>query len=156
MTEKLLAVNTISGTLSAGRRGRFSGVTDNLVDSQMVAQRLRAVMGDLGLETVGQLAKLLGAERSQVSNWLQGYNLPPPRWMTILCRKRPGLTLDWIYRGVADAVPTALAIKLEALLQGYEVPLVDDVPEPESVARQAPRQAALCAAQTAKRRKKAT
>jgi transcriptional regulator with XRE-family HTH domain len=156
MTEKLLSVNMISGTLSTGRRGRFSGVADSLVDSQMVAQRLRAVMGDLELETVSQLAKLLGAERSQVSNWLQGYNLPPPRWMTILCRKRPGLTLDWIYRGVADAVPTALAIKLEALLQGYEVPLTDEVPPSKCAARAAIQPSSPCGAQTAKRRKKAT
>jgi transcriptional regulator with XRE-family HTH domain len=156
MTEKLLAVNTISGAISAGKRGRFSAVADNLVDSQRVAQRLRAVMGDLGLETVGQMAKLLGAERSQVSNWLQGYNLPPPRWMTILCRKRPGLTLDWIYRGIADAVPTALAIKLEALQQGYAVPLLEEQPATEMVARSVALAMSQCGAPAKKRRKKAT
>jgi transcriptional regulator with XRE-family HTH domain len=83
-------------------------------------------MGDLELDTVGQFAEFLGAERSQVSNWLQGYNLPPPRWMGILCRKRRGLTLDWIYRGVAANVPLALLIKLEAISQGLEVPLLEE------------------------------
>jgi len=98
-------------------------MADTEIDSQKVALRLRAIMADLDLATVSEFAKFLHAERSQVSNWLQGYNLPPARWMDILCRRRPGLTLDWIYRGVADAVPMALAIKLEALQQGLDVPL---------------------------------
>jgi hypothetical protein len=152
MTAFLSGVNTISDAISPAKCASFSGVTDKAVDSQMVALRLRAVMADLELDTVAQLAKLLGAERSQVSNWLQAYNLPPPRWMTVLCRKRPGLTLDWIYRGVADAVPIALAIKLEALVQGLDVPLLL---APDRAARLVSLEASPRAAPTAKPRKKA-
>lgn len=134
VTVNLLSVNTFAVAHFAPRCASFSGMSDTEVDSQKVARRLRAVMGDLELETVSEFAKFLHAERSQVSNWLQGYNLPPPRWMNILCRRRKGLTLDWIYRGVADAVPTSLAIKLEALLQGLDVPLSEaqSASEPEA------------------------
>ena len=92
-------------------------------------------MADLELETVDELARFLGAERSQVSNWLNGYNLPPVRWMDILCAKRPGFNLDWLYRGIADAVPTALAIKLEALAQGMSVPLCNRPPKSPAKSR---------------------
>lgn len=123
MTRFLSGVNSISGAPSEKIRVRLSVVADN-VDPKKVAVRLRAVMADQELETVNEFADFLGANRSQASNWLQGYNLPPAHFMDVLCHRRPGLTLDWIYRGVADAVPTALAIKLEALTQNMEVPLV--------------------------------
>jgi hypothetical protein len=123
MTRILSCVNRISGAPSREIYGRFSAVAEN-VDPKKVASRLRAVMADQELETVNELADFLGANRSQTSNWLQGYNLPPAHFMDVLCLRRPGLTLDWIYRGVADGVPTALAIKLEALSQGMDVPLM--------------------------------
>lgn len=117
--------------------GKFSVTMKDGIDPQRVALRLRAVMADQDLETVSDFARYLGAERSQVSNWLQGYNLPPVHWMDALCQKRRGLTLDWVYKGVADAVPTALAIKLEALEQGMDVPVID--PPDGSMKSAAPR-----------------
>lgn len=80
-------------------------------------------MADLELDTVNELADFLGAARNQVSNWLNGYNFPPVHYMDVLCQKRPGLTLDWIYRGQAGAVPRDLAIKLEALTLDFAIPL---------------------------------
>lgn len=108
-------------------------------------------MADLELDTVDELARLLGAERSQVSNWLNGYNLPPVRWLAVLCTKRPGLDLDWLYRGVADALPVALAIKLEALAAGLAVPLYDPPTKAQRLKTSGP-----SAGQTAKVRRKAT
>jgi transcriptional regulator with XRE-family HTH domain len=125
VTVNLLSVNTFAVAHFAPKRASFSGMSDTEVDSQKVARRLRAVMAHLELETVSDFAKFLHAERSQVSNWLQGYNLPPTRWMNKLCRIEPNLNFDWIYRGVADHLPMAFAIKLEALVQGLDVPLVD-------------------------------
>lgn len=88
-----------------------------------VAARLRVIMADLEIESYAGLARFLGAQVSQVSNWMYGYNLPPVKWMNVLCHKRPGLTLDWLYLGIADGLPTALAIKLIALGEGVDVPV---------------------------------
>ncbi len=126
MTDRLSAGNDDDSKSSRVTPASFSGrvrVVSLGVHPKQVALRLKAVMSDLEMETVVELAEFIGAERSQVSNWLQGYNLPPIPWMTELCRKRPGLTLDWIFRGVSDGLPSVLAIKLEALELGMAVPL---------------------------------
>jgi hypothetical protein len=100
--------------------------TDTTPNPLRVAARLRVVMADLDIESAAGLARFLGAQVSQVGNWMAGYNLPPVKWMNVLCRKRPGLTLDWLYLGIADGLPTQLAVKLIALFEGMDVPL--DVP----------------------------
>lgn len=96
---------------------------------KIVGRRLRALMKDLELETALDLAKAVGGERSKVSNWLNGYNLPPVPEMAKLLQRRPGLTLDWIYLGVADALPLKLAIKLQALMAGMAVPVTEPAPK---------------------------
>lgn len=92
-----------------------------------VAARLRAVMHEYGLSTAAELAAACGAERSAVSNWLQGYNLPPVRHIIELARKT-GITLDWIYAGKAETLPGGLAIRLAAVMDGN--PLSNVPPEP--------------------------
>jgi transcriptional regulator with XRE-family HTH domain len=123
VTAKLSADNNLTETATCGSFSATLSAMAYGLHPKQVALRLRAVMADLDMKTVAELAEFLGAERSQVSNWLQGYNLPPTKWMNELCLKRRGLTLDWIFRGISDALPSALAIKLEALEQGMEVPL---------------------------------
>jgi hypothetical protein len=44
--------------------------------------------------------------------------------MARLLELYPGLTLDWIYLGVADAVPMKVFIRLQALLERVPFPLV--------------------------------
>ena len=95
-----------------------------------VASRLRALMADMELHRVQDLADLLIQERSAVSNWLNGYNLPPVPLMVRLIEKKPGVTLDWLYRGDAGAIPHNLAIRLIALETLGSVP--ESPKEPES------------------------
>jgi hypothetical protein len=111
-------------------------MTETAPTPSRVAARLRVVMADLEIESAAGLARFLGAQVSQVGNWMAGYNLPPVKWMDVLCQKRPGLTLDWLYLGVADGLPTKLAIKLLALAEGMDIPAVAQSraarsPEPE-------------------------
>lgn len=94
-----------------------------------VARRLRALMLDAGLGSVQQLADLVGAERSAASNWVNGYNLPPVEKMTRLSEELR-VNLDWIYRGVEDALQTQISIRLSAILSGEDLQ-----PAPLSAAR---------------------
>lgn len=80
-----------------------------------VGKRLRALMLELNLGTIDDFAKLLGAERSAVSGWVNGYNLPRIPSMARLMALHPGLTLDWIYLGVPDGLPMRLATRLQVL-----------------------------------------
>lgn len=100
--------------------------TQALMDA--TARRLRAIMQDLELETVDDLAVLVSAARSRVSNWLNAYHLPPVKYMIRICEKT-NLSLDWIYRGRSDGLSYAAVIRLTALEQGMQV--VDAAPEPE-------------------------
>jgi transcriptional regulator with XRE-family HTH domain len=61
-----------------------------------IGLRLRAVMHHFNLGTNEQLAKVCGAEKSAVNNWLLGGNYPRVPKMVRLC-KEYDLTLDWIY-----------------------------------------------------------
>ena len=87
--------------------------------TEQVARRLRAVMADAGHINVNQLAELCGVERSAASNWVNGYNLPPVDKMVKLVEEL-GLNLDWIYRGVADALPMKTGIRLTAILMDVD------------------------------------
>ena len=126
-------------------RNSFSGKTDDRESDNLrlmpetnpkrVGERLRAVMRDpdLGIATVDDFAKLVGADRSAASNWLNGYNLPRVPCMGRLIDKYPDLTLDWIYFGLPDRIPLKAYIKLQALLEQVGVPSV--LPEPEPLKR---------------------
>jgi hypothetical protein len=105
------------------------------VSPQDVARRLRAVMHTQDLPLVQDLALFLGVRRSRVSAWLNGYNLPRVEEMATLISLVPGLTLDWIYLGNADAVPLKFAIRLQAALDGMDCPA--DVARPAGRARAA-------------------
>lgn len=65
-------------------------------------------------------AERIGVSRSALSNWLSEARpeLPAEEAMIAICERFPeyGLTLDWLYRGVADAVPMRVAIRLTARL----------------------------------------
>jgi hypothetical protein len=87
---------------------------------QDIARRLRAVMAELGMNR-RQFAEFLETAESKLGNWLgkgPKANKPPEEVMVLLCEKAPGLTLDYLYRGVLDHVPMALAIRLKAWEEG--------------------------------------
>jgi transcriptional regulator with XRE-family HTH domain len=104
-------------------------------DRLATARRLKAIMAFIGAETVEQFADMLEASRSQVSNWLQGYNFPKVVEMSKLCKDlmKGDMTLDYIYRGEQRGVPYGVVVHLNAILE--TIPLPATVPEPaETVA----------------------
>jgi transcriptional regulator with XRE-family HTH domain len=104
-----------------------------------VASRLRALRQEvnqqLRIRTVDEFAALIGAERNQVSNWLNAYNLPPV-WMMVRLCDRFGITLDWLVRGHAGTLPLDKSIRLTARLEGEPVPPVS--PEADNQAAEYP------------------
>lgn len=105
-----------------------------------VARRLRAVMAEFGLSSYEELAELCGSNKAAVGQWMLGNNLPPVRKMIELGR-RTGITLDWVYDGKLGSLPSGLAIRLAAILEGMEPPAVPRALEPE-LAPPAPKAAA--------------
>lgn len=65
------------------------------------------------------MALFLGVGRTRYLNWERAENLPSETHMIALAEKT-GITLDYIYRGVLDAVPMALAIRLSARERGLD------------------------------------
>jgi len=81
-----------------------------------VSRRLRAIREELGL-TKGAMAVRLGVGRTRYLHWeslAPSGNFPAIESMISLCEFLPGLTMDFIYRGKLDAVPYALALRLNA------------------------------------------
>jgi transcriptional regulator with XRE-family HTH domain len=87
------------------------------------ARRLLTIMEYMKLSSVRDFAEFIGCQRSQVSNWLQGYHYPRVPDMSVLCEKLNNeVTLDWIYRGVPSGMPYAMTIHLTTIMEGIEGP----------------------------------
>jgi transcriptional regulator with XRE-family HTH domain len=87
-----------------------------------IAQRLQAIRLELGLSKRA-LADKLGISRTRYLHWetnAKSANFPAEECMIQLCEMLPGLTMDFIYRGVLDAVPHALAIRLTAFMENID------------------------------------
>ena len=85
-----------------------------------IARRLQAVRDEIGANNT-DLARRLGVARTRFLHWIsdsESANFPAEEAMVALCDLVPGLTLDFIYRGKLDAVPHALAIRLQARVEG--------------------------------------
>lgn len=140
MTDYLSRRNRFYGTTLTGKYDSHINMLE--ADPKAVGRRLGAVKRHLECETVDAFARLLCAGRNRVSGWLNGYNLPPVPEVVKLFNKTakaaPGLTLDWLYLGVTDAVPMGLAIRLAALAEGAEVPRVQEEPAQAPEHAQAP------------------
>jgi len=80
------------------------------------SQRLKRLRRALGYEDGAPFARALGITPNRWNNYERGFPLPTEMALRIRaqCRRDgyPGLTLDWIYDGVADHLPVELAIKL--------------------------------------------
>jgi len=101
---------------------------------EKVSKRLRAVMIDARLSTVDDLAEVAGANRSAASNWINAYNLIPVDKAVRLCEALR-LNLDWLYRGVPDALPMATAIRLAAVQDQMEQGLASNPAPPKAAGR---------------------
>jgi transcriptional regulator with XRE-family HTH domain len=87
-----------------------------------VVRRLKAIRDEKNM-TAPEFAEWLGVGRTRYSNWESlgpKGNYPSEEFMAHLCDLIPGLTMDYIYRGVLDAVPTKLGIRLTAREQGQD------------------------------------
>lgn len=95
-------------------------------------------MEDMGLQTVDDLARVVGAKRSAASNWINAYHLPPVKYMKAL-KRHTNITLDWIYDGDSSGLTYAASIRLNAILSGLKpenpVPDPTEDPPPASEAR---------------------
>jgi len=100
-------------------------------DKKATGRRLEAVQKALGCATVDDFADRLGLSRSRLNNWLNGYHAIP---VDIAARvlnlpEMRGLTADWLYYGVPDAMPVKLFIQLKALEEGLDPPMGDGAEE---------------------------
>ena len=87
------------------------------------ARWLLTIMEYMKLSSVRDFANFIGCQRSQVSNWLQGYHYPRVPDMSVLCEKLNNeVTLDWIYRGVPSGMPYAMTIHLTRIMEGIAGP----------------------------------
>lgn len=78
-----------------------------------VAQRLRTLRVLKGLSGP-KFAEWIGVEYPRWNNWERGFPLPAPIAL-LLCRRFPGLTLDWLYRGRLEGLTLDLADRLGEL-----------------------------------------
>lgn len=83
-----------------------------------IARRLKAIREELGLD-VPAMAKALEVGRTRYLNWERAENLPNEQVMMRLC-DHTGITMDYLYRGILDAVPMRLAIRVAAREQGLD------------------------------------
>jgi transcriptional regulator with XRE-family HTH domain len=129
-----LGTSVDRGWLSAGG-GPMATIDKDLIPR--VASRLPALRKEanqhLQIRTVDEFAAFIGAERNQVSNWLNAYNLPPV-WMMVRLCERFGITLDWLVRGTVGTLPPGqvhsaycpageeLGVPTITLLQSHAVP----------------------------------
>jgi transcriptional regulator with XRE-family HTH domain len=89
------------------------------INQAEIAKRLLAVRDEIGASNA-ELARRLGVSRTRFLHWVsdsESANFPAEEAMVALCDILPGLTLDFIYRGKLDAIPHALAIRLQARLE---------------------------------------
>jgi hypothetical protein len=79
-----------------------------------VAKRLALLQAALGYKSSGAFAAYLGVTPARWSNIRCGTSLSL-QVAKILCKKSPGLTLDWLYFGKVEGLPVAFARELGVL-----------------------------------------
>lgn len=80
------------------------------VDSE-VAERVRRLRLALGYETCGEFAVEIGVEYNRLNNVENGHPLGKTLAFKLV-QAVDGLTTDWLWFGVSDGLPLALARKL--------------------------------------------
>jgi len=113
-------IDSSSDTLIALQSAILMGMETPL--QQAVATRLRALMSELKMNR-REMAEYLQVAENRLGNWLgkgSKASMPAEESMILLCSKIRGLTLDYIYRGHLEHLPTGLAIRLTAWEQGID------------------------------------
>jgi transcriptional regulator with XRE-family HTH domain len=83
-----------------------------------LVSRVRVLMQEYGW-IQDDLARETGMSNSAAGNFLSLANYPDEEAMVRLC-EITGVSMDWLYRGNLDSVPTKLAIRLQARLLGLD------------------------------------
>lgn len=105
-----------------------------------LSMRLKAIQQELG-RSDAEMGKLVGVSRTRWGNWVNQENMPAEEAMVALCDLAQ-VSMEWLYRGFADRVPTKLLIRLEARMAGID----PDTASPEQLAPVVARVAAAVAA----------
>lgn len=96
-------------------------------DVAAIAARLRELRLAHGYEERPTWARFLGLKRAALGHYEDGLRMISLPAAIRYC-KRTGISLDWIYRGVEDALPMHVKRKLDDYRQGLQ----DGVPRPHS------------------------
>lgn len=82
----------------------------------VVGRRLKLARMAMGWgERQGRFAQAAGISLTAYNQWESGENYPGVDNAIKLCEKHVGLTLDWIYRGNMDGMPTRLSSAIQVL-----------------------------------------
>jgi hypothetical protein len=84
-----------------------------LLDNAAVSHRLKVLRHFVSGGNQSKFAADMGIEVRRWNNFERKFPLPRDVAL-LLCSKVPGLTLDWIYRGVEDGLPVGLQRELAA------------------------------------------
>ncbi len=77
----------------------------DLLSATNIGLRIKALRLALGYPRSGEFAETYGVTIQAHSNYERGQN-PPTVWpMIALCERYPGVTLEFIFRGIPDAMP---------------------------------------------------
>lgn len=83
-----------------------------MIDPLEVGSRLRAVRKALDWKQY-EFAEAAGIGKTTYNNWEKGVQFPSVDQAALLC-ERHGLTMDFIYLGKLDALPTSLSKALSS------------------------------------------
>ncbi len=91
--------------------------TRNLV----VGRRLKLARMALGwAEKQGKFAQMAGISLTAYNQWESGENYPGVDNAIKLCDRHTGLTLDWIFRGKLEGMPSQLSNTIQVLADAYD------------------------------------
>lgn len=82
---------------------------------------LRAAMEAASIPTAAALATMMNMGDSRARNWCNGTSTPTSKEAVALARLL-GVTLDWLFRGVADGLVEAKRIRVVAAKSGFSPP----------------------------------
>ena len=90
---------------------RYGGM-DSALEKQHVGERLRLAREALGY-TQAAFARLHSLDKTKLSHWERGKNLPSLAFVQTLWRHHR-ISADWLYLGMRDALPHRVAANLPA------------------------------------------
>lgn len=103
-----------------------------MIDPVKVGERLRAVRKSLDWKQY-EFAEAAGIGKTTYNNWEKGIQFPSVDQAALLC-ERHGLTMDFIYLGRLDALPTSLSKALSSIPMERAASKSTDKPEDSATA----------------------